>query len=227
VSVPIQKEEDSTGSNIYKEFLVEVTSISVNTGSANTTLTTPSYSESYLLDSGTTTTRFSSSIVAAFVSAFGASSSGDSYTVPCSAKGQFNKGYIAFTFAKSVTINVPMDEWIYPASGSSSTCQLAIGVASEAPYILGDTFIRSAYVVYDLTNNEIGLAQTNFESSVQNVVAFSATATGIPSLTGQATGNTLEPKSAAGKVGPVDMRGLAVLAIPGLLAAVAGTMFLF
>ncbi len=41
-------------------------------------------------------------------------------------------------------------------------------------YVLGDTFLRSAYVVYDIDNNEISLAQTN----------FNATATDVQEITG-------------------------------------------
>lgn len=34
----------------------------------------------------------------------------------------------------------------------------------------GDTFLRSAYVVYDIEKEEIGLAQTKFDSSSSDVV---------------------------------------------------------
>jgi hypothetical protein len=57
-------------------------------------------------------------------------------------------------------------------------------------YILGDTFLRSAYVVYDLTHNEIGFAQANFGSTTSNIVELKAADSGIPSLTGVASGVT-------------------------------------
>jgi hypothetical protein len=39
-------------------------------------------------------------------------------------------------------------------------------------------------VVYDLQNNLIGMAQTNFNSSKTNLVEFSANATSIPDVPG-------------------------------------------
>lgn len=35
--------------------------------------------------------------------------------------------------------------------------------------LLGDTFLRSAYVVYNLDNNEISLAQSNFNATMSHV----------------------------------------------------------
>lgn len=43
--------------------------------------------------------------------------------------------------------------------------------------LLGDTFLRSAYVVYDLDNKEIGLAQANVNATSSNVVELTD---GIP-----------------------------------------------
>ncbi|KAL1836598.1 hypothetical protein VTJ49DRAFT_4887 [Mycothermus thermophilus] len=55
----------------------------------------------------------------------------------------------------------------------------------EKPYtLLGDTFLRSAYVVYDLTHAQIGLAQANLNSTGSSVVELSADSDGLPKLTG-------------------------------------------
>ena len=43
--------------------------------------------------------------------------------------------------------------------------------------LLGDTFLRSAYVVYDLDNREIGLAQANLNTTESNIVEITD---GIP-----------------------------------------------
>jgi hypothetical protein len=47
-------------------------------------------------------------------------------------------------------------------------CALAIEAAGSNPILFGDSFLRSAYVVYDLENLEIGIAQTNFDSRPQS-----------------------------------------------------------
>ena len=49
--------------------------------------------------------------------------------------------------------------------------------------VLGDTFLRSAYVVYDLANNEISLAQTNFDSKSSHVVEISSGTGSVPDAT--------------------------------------------
>ena len=48
------------------------------------------------------------------------------------------------------------------------------------PFILGDSFLRSAYVVYDLANNEISLAQTLFDATNSNVHEIVPGTTGVP-----------------------------------------------
>src|SRR6202034_2435317 len=51
--------------------------------------------------------------------------------------------------------------------------------AGQDPILFGDTFLRSAYVVYDLQENSIGLAQTNFNATDSNIQAFPSSG-GIP-----------------------------------------------
>lgn len=53
--------------------------------------------------------------------------------------------------------------------------------------ILGDTFLRSAYVVYDLDNLQVGIAPANLNSTSTNVQELSAGETGLPQLTGVAS----------------------------------------
>lgn len=59
--------------------------------------------------------------------------------------------------------------------------------------ILGDTFLRSAYVVYDLDNLQIGIAPANLNSTNTNVQELSSSETGLPQLTGVAS--QTEPSS--------------------------------
>jgi hypothetical protein len=48
---------------------------------------------------------------------------------------------------------------------------------------MGDTFLRSAYLVYDLENNEISIAQTNFNSTSNNVVEIGTGTESVPDAT--------------------------------------------
>jgi hypothetical protein len=175
-----------------------------------------------------------------------------------------------FTGPGGPVISVPLDEMVFPladyqqiadhisALGTlpfKDTCMLGLLGGEEAggALILGDTFLRSAYVVYDLDSNSIGIAQTVFNSTGTNVVEFSAGQSGFPvvsgvssSSTSSATGNggsgtTAKPtgtgsgattsstsKAAAGlsAQSPFDMRGLGVLSIVGLFSLAGAGWFI-
>jgi hypothetical protein len=68
-------------------------------------------------------------------------------------------------------------------TNGQTACQLGIEAAGDLPVLFGDTFLRSAYVVYDLDNNRIALAQTDFNATGSNVVAFPSQGAPIPSAT--------------------------------------------
>lgn len=95
-------------------------------------------------------------------------------------------------------VKVPVDEMVLnnvqgyielglavPTLPFDNVCSFGIQPSSDY-YLLGDTFLRSAYVVYDLTNKQIGLAQANLNSTDSNVVEITED-TGIPDATGVAS----------------------------------------
>ncbi|KAK9465619.1 aspartic peptidase domain-containing protein [Lipomyces arxii] len=97
---------------------------------------------------------------------------------------------IDFNF-NGVTIQVPLNELLYPAvttSGRQLTfengdpvCLLTVSSNSQIGVsILGDTFLRSAYVVYDLDNAVIGLAQTVFNATDSDIVAIGTGSDAVP-----------------------------------------------
>ncbi|KAK1977058.1 eukaryotic aspartyl protease [Colletotrichum cereale] len=63
------------------------------------------------------------------------------YLVPCSAKGT-----IDFKFG-DYTMKVPLSEFIWQVGDNS--CVLGADKASDNAYLLGDSFLRSTYVVFD------------------------------------------------------------------------------
>ena len=114
-----------------------------------------------------------------------------------------------FTFS-NVTVKVPLREMIVDAFGAGKTELLTdpqteqyfqgwsgvclFGMNSADSFgidfaLLGDTFIRSAYVVYDMGNNQIGLAQANLNSTSSNVMEFSGNGDNVFSATGVSSGN--------------------------------------
>ena len=109
-----------------------------------------------------------------------------------------------FTFA-TAKISVPMSELVLPippdqqanvitTNDDTPLCRLGITYAAKptSPLILGDTFLRSAYVVYDMTNNEISIAPTNFNAVDSNIVEIDNDGSDIVNLSG-----TAPPSSAA------------------------------
>jgi hypothetical protein len=104
-------------------------------------------------------------------------------TVDCNLGNQ--EGSLDFDFS-GVHISVPLNELVIVASVSrgQAVCLLGIGPAGSSVAVLGDTFLRSAYVVYDLDNNEISLAQTNFNATSENIQEIQKGSEGVPNATG-------------------------------------------
>jgi Eukaryotic aspartyl protease len=81
-------------------------------------------------------------------------------------------------------INVSLSQFMTPLlnldssaptfEDGSEACSFSISAAGNDPVLFGDTFLRSAYVVYDLDNNEITLAQAAFGAPSSNIKEFSA-----------------------------------------------------
>lgn len=99
---------------------------------------------------------------------------------------------IDFTFS-GIQISVPFNEVVLPsqyADGSSlqfedgtAACVFGIAHSGTSYSVLGDTFLRSAYAVYDLDNNQISLAQTNFNSTTDNIKEIEVGPNGVPDAT--------------------------------------------
>ena len=117
----------------------------------------------------------------------------------------------AFTFGSvgGVTISVDVSQFVVPYNAAAElppinggrSCTFGIypigTVANGAGDVLfGDTFLRSAYVVYDLDNNQIGLAQAKFDVADSNIKEIGSsptqTANTIPGATTVTGGSTSE-----------------------------------
>ncbi|KAI1845497.1 hypothetical protein JX266_008355 [Neoarthrinium moseri] len=197
--------------NSFSSFIVYLTSVTANSSSGSDTLSSREFPIPVVLDSGTTLSYLPTDIAAQVWTEVGAiySSEVDSAIVPCSmasSKGQFTFGFGGDNGPK---ISVGMDELVLSlvTSGSNPTfrsgqyagkeaCQFGIQNFSSDPFLLGDTFLRSAYVVYDLVNNQIGIAKTDFNSTTSNVVAFASDGAQMPSAT--AVANQVTATGSAG-----------------------------
>lgn len=219
VQMPVVPHAFLNGSSYYSDFGVAVTSFAIG-GKAISVEGEPPVA---ILDSGTYLTYLPETVVDAIASAVKAyddsqSEEGTGYLlVDCSLAGDsttFDFGFGGTDGSDSIKVSVPYSEMIlspdkvgldlngYEPEGISfqDICILGTLPQSEAPYILGDTFLRSAYVVYDLKNNVIALAQTNFNSTTSSIVDFKADQTAIPAVSGVASSAGVT-NTATGKVG--------------------------
>lgn len=181
----------------FDSFIVELTSIEAVSSTGTDRLTSHQDPIKVILDSGTTLSYLPTDIAQQIWEETGAmySASTGLAVIPC--KMQRSTGYFNFTFggANGPTVKLGMDELVLDlvVSGPAPTftsgqyagedaCEFGIQNTSSTN-LLGDTFLRSAYVVYDLMNNEIGIAQTDFNATESNVVAFASQGALIPSAT--------------------------------------------
>ena len=189
-TLPIQPED-----GVYAEFLITLTGVSLSNGGKNVSLNSGDLPTPVLLDSGSSLTYLPNDITSALYDQVGAKYDDEEGTafVPCSLAN--NASTIDFTFTSPV-ISVPMSEMVINpgTSGSQASysegaeaCIFGVAPAGEGGLsVLGDTWIRSAYVVYDLSNNEISLAQTNFNSTTSNIMEIGTGSNGVPDATGVA-----------------------------------------
>lgn len=169
---------------VYAEFIIALTGMGQN-GSNSSIFSNENVP--VLLDSGSSLMYLPDSVVRSLYRTFDAqydASQGAAF-VDCDLAN--NQGSLDFSFS-GVTISVPLNELVVVAAVSRGQpiCILGIGPAGDSVSVLGDTFLRSAYVVYDLANNEISLAQTNFNATTENIQEIQKGADGVPNATGVA-----------------------------------------
>ncbi|KAK6458736.1 aspartic peptidase domain-containing protein [Scheffersomyces xylosifermentans] len=124
-----------------------------------------------VLDSGTTLSYLPQSLVKAVATALkGTADSSVGYIIDCN---QPTNQYITYTF-NGVTIKVPYSELpieLYYTNGDKYPgCALGILSTTSTP-ILGDNFLRSAYVAYNLDAKVISIAQVKY-TTTENIVPF-------------------------------------------------------
>ncbi|KIM94938.1 hypothetical protein OIDMADRAFT_60096 [Oidiodendron maius Zn] len=197
-TLPVQTE-----SGQYAEFLITLTALALGS-----TVIANGQALAVLLDSGSSLTYLPDTMVSSVYEQTAAvynSDQGAAY-VPCSLAT--NDTTLDFTFT-SVTISVTMNELIIPYSSGpfpdgTPACLFGLAPAGSGTSVLGDTFLRSAYVVYDLDNNEISLAQTNFNATSSNVVEIGTGSSAVPDASAVANPATATEGAGSGQIeGPL------------------------
>lgn len=161
----------------YREFIIALTGLSAGGSSIfnDTGSAVP-----VLLDSGSSLSYLPNDYVQSIYNTFNADyrQSQGAAIVDCSLAGDSRT--VDFTFS-GPTISVSLSELVVVADPRNPPiCILGISPAGSSTAVLGDTFLRSAYVVYDLDNNEISLASTNFNATSSNVREIGSGSSAVP-----------------------------------------------
>lgn len=163
----------------YAEFVIGLTGIGQNgkDGSFASNLAVP-----VLLDSGSSLTYLPDNYAQSIFTAYNAQYNEQQGAATVSCNLQTSTDTIDYSFSDA-TISVALSEIVLVGSVNRGvpSCILGIAPAGNSVSVLGDTFLRSAYVVYDLQGNTISLAQTDFNSTGSNIMDI--TKSGVPGAT--------------------------------------------
>ncbi|KAI7777356.1 acid protease [Diaporthe eres] len=142
------------------------------------------------LDSGGTFSRFPNETFFAIGDAFPRAVWNETigyYLVDCDEADQ--TGSVDFGFGEDEdekVISISYKDFIWNPSNQGQ-CALGIQIDNEEP-VLGDSFLRAAYVVYNQDNANLHLAQA--EDCDENIIPIGSGPDAVPSSTGQCTGPT-------------------------------------
>ncbi|KAI1615080.1 aspartic peptidase domain-containing protein [Exophiala viscosa] len=183
--LPLQPDPATT---FVDAFYVSLTDVSYDEGSDKTSLFAPGYTGcAVLLDSGTTRSYIPAEAFNNLVQGLGGyvDGTGD-YYVPCDMPA--GNATISFQFGGSegIEMAIPLSTFISPDASSqladgTNLCILALQAAST-PYdiILGDSFLRSFYVVYDVANDQVAIATAALNATATGSVTAIPSGTSIP-----------------------------------------------
>lgn len=182
--------------NRYYSLAIALTEVSVQSSSSSS-----SYSDNLplavSLDTGTSLTALPESLVNKIYKDLNVTydEKASAAYIECD---MIDKDYnVTYSFS-GAEITVGISELILDATAEgfpTGTCIFGLVPSQEGLNLLGDTFLRSAYVVYDLENNEISLANTNFNPGDDDILEIGTGtsavpgATLVPSAVSTATGN--------------------------------------
>ncbi|KAJ4110495.1 hypothetical protein NW765_014820 [Fusarium oxysporum] len=164
-----------------------------------------------ILDSGSTLSYLPATLTSDIYDIVGAQyEEGESVAyVPCDLGN--DSGNLTFKFKDPAEISVPLSELVLDFTdvtgrqlsfdNGQAACTFGIAPTTGDISILGDTFLRSAYVVFDLENNEISLAQSNFDATKSHILEIGTGKHPVPTATG--SGSSDNKENAAASLAPL------------------------
>lgn len=204
--IQIQSTSGETISEVF-EFVLSVTGVSFSSNGKTTTILSggdptgqnTEKSLPVLLDTGSAAWTVPTSVYESIAEAFNGAI-GQDLTLPCS--HQNDNFVLSVEFGGSITIQVPVKELIVPLYFANNNSAIPDGQGQQLCTImivpdvggqqmqeqgfltLGDAILRSMYVVFDLDNGQLSLAQANTNPGTSNVKVVPAGANGVASAVG-------------------------------------------
>ncbi|KAF2768167.1 acid protease [Teratosphaeria nubilosa] len=250
-NLTILEVQEDPGYNVIDSFYVAFTSLTFTNATKSIALMSEGLSEGLqaLLDSGTSLTYIPTEMYTELANHFGAytNETNQQVLVPC----DLGEGSLEYGFggSNSPIVKVPFSELAELAWDSSVTLPAPIMLSSgkqaclfglqpadsDDEIVFGDTFLRSAYVVYDLDQKLIGLGQSSFNSTSSHVVEIptednpfgtigvTASAASV-SATGGTSSMSTKPGHAATASADATSSGSGA-AITGMTTSVAGATY--
>lgn len=184
------------GTELYDHFRIPLTSVEASSPSGSDTLTTEGFPAEVVLDSGTTLSSLPADLVDQMWEEAGVEFSSvlQQPLVPCYRRDSPGSFTFGFGGPDGPKVTVAMDELVldikedvplgFPDGSryeGQDACLFGVSDFGGPPYILGGSFLRSAYVVFDIANNQVGMAQTAFDETESDIVPFESSGAAIPS----------------------------------------------
>lgn len=198
VQVPMAPRVSPQGDPVFDSLAIYLNHLKITNGTQTTNLTASALHEHVSLDSGSSLSYLPNDVAKTLFKALGAvddtklthgpDASGGVF-VNCSLKtSSLTIDYIFGDSETEAKIRVPISDIIYTSAEmlgeeyryNTSSCVLGINPSISGMSLLGGTFLKSAYVVYDLSNNVMGLAQMNPDSTTEKIVDFKESDITIP-----------------------------------------------
>lgn len=164
----------NTGSTNLTQLLITFSSLAVNSNGSETDIPLGSDMQA-IFDSGTSFSAFPEKIANELLKLLGATynASLSTHTTSCDVKGSLEYSFLG------ANISVPFSSFLAPVSlaqtflkvpvDGNDQCVVGIQATTFNFTLLGDTFMRNAYVVFDLKNDKIALAQAAINVTTSNI----------------------------------------------------------
>ena len=202
-SVPVVKVYDR-----YASLAIALTEISIKTSKETNSYTT-GLPLAVSLDNGSPLITLPKELVDPIYKEVGAGYSEEAKWPYISCKMSDSDYNVTFSFS-GAKVTMPLSELVFDNYSSDGfdegDCIFGLGYSDEGVNLMGDPFLRGAYVVYDLANNEISLANTDYDGGDDDIHEIGTgtdsvpDATAVPSPVTSATGNGALPTTGTGSV---------------------------